>query len=110
MRVLIAHNRYQQSGGEDIVVAAESDMLRAHGHTVDRLNVDNDHIQSALSRITASFGSIYSPQSKHLMKQAIEDARPDVVHIHNFFPTLSPSVFYACAEAGVPVPVVRDGK
>jgi glycosyltransferase involved in cell wall biosynthesis len=103
MRVLIAHNRYQQSGGEDIVVAAESDMLRAHGHTVDRLNVDNDHIEGALSRITASFGSIYSPQSKRLMKGAIEDARPDAVHIHNFFPTLSPSVFYACAEAGVPV-------
>src|SRR5258707_885223 len=102
MRVLIAHNRYQQSGGEDTVVAAESDMLRAHGHTVDRLDVDNDRIQGALSRVTASFGSIYSPQSKQLIKRAIEGARPDVVHIHNFFPTLSPSVFYACAEAGVP--------
>lgn len=103
MRVLIAHNRYQQSGGEDIVVATESDMLRAHGHTVDRLDVDNDRIQGALSRVTASFGSIYSPQSKQLIKRTIEDARPNVVHIHNFFPTLSPSVFYACAESGVPV-------
>ena len=103
MRVLIAHNRYQQSGGEDVVVAAESDMLRAHGHVVDRLDVDNDRIQGALSRVTASFGSIYSPQSKQLVKRAIEHARPDVVHIHNFFPTLSPSAFYACAEAGVPV-------
>jgi glycosyltransferase involved in cell wall biosynthesis len=103
MRVLIAHNRYQQSGGEDIVVAAESDMLSAHGHTVDRLEVDNDHIQGTLSRITASVESIYSPESRQLMKRAIENARPDVVHIHNFFPAFSPSVFYACADANVPV-------
>jgi len=49
MRVLIAHNRYQQSGGEDIVVAAESDMLRAHGHTVDRLNVEFE-LRAALAK------------------------------------------------------------
>jgi glycosyltransferase involved in cell wall biosynthesis len=103
MRILIAHNRYQQSGGEDIVVTAESEMLRAHGHTVDRLDVNNDHIQGTLSRITASFGSIYSLQSNRLVKRAIENSKPDIVHIHNFFPTLSPSVFYACAETGVPV-------
>ncbi len=29
--------------------------------------------------------------------------RPDVVHIHNTFPLLSPSVLYACRDEGVPV-------
>lgn len=103
MRILIAHNRYKQPGGEDGVVATESGLLTSHGHTVARLDVDNDHIQGTLSRITASFGSIYSAHSKQLMRDAIERAKPDVVHVHNFFPTLSPSVFLACAEAGVPV-------
>src|ERR1700722_6432403 len=93
MRILIAHNRYKQTGGEDLVVATESALLTSHGHTVARLDVDNDHIQGALSRITASFGSIYSPDGKQRMQKAIEHARPDVVHVHNFFPTLSPSVF-----------------
>lgn len=103
MRVLIAHNRYQQSGGEDIAVSAESEMLRANGHSVVRLDADNDHIQGAVSRMAASVESIYSARSRQLMKRAIEKQRPDVVHVHNFFPALSPSIFYACAEAGVPV-------
>jgi glycosyltransferase involved in cell wall biosynthesis len=103
MRILIAHNRYKQIGGEDLVVATESGLLNSHGHTVARLDVDNDHIQGALSRITASFGSIYSSDGKQRMREAIERAKPDVVHVHNFFPTLSPSVFAACVEAGVPV-------
>jgi glycosyltransferase involved in cell wall biosynthesis len=103
MRVLIAHNRYQQAGGEDTVVASESELLTTHGHTVERLNVDNDHIHGPLSRITTSFTSLYSSQSSRLLQRAIHTAKPDIVHVHNFFPTLSPSVFYACAEAGVPV-------
>ena len=101
MRVLIAHNRYQQAGGEDTVVASESELLTTHGHTVERLNVNNDHIHSTLSRIATSFTSLYSSQSSRLLQRAIHNAKPDIVHVHNFFPTLSPSVFYACAEAGV---------
>jgi glycosyltransferase involved in cell wall biosynthesis len=103
VRILIAHNRYQQRGGEDTVVAAESELLRSHGHEVSRLDVDNDHIQSTLTRITASLGSFYSHHGHRLMQQAIQRHRPDIVHVHNYFPTLSPSAFYACAEAGVPV-------
>jgi glycosyltransferase involved in cell wall biosynthesis len=103
MRILIAHNRYKQAGGEDRVVDNESALLTSHGHTVARLDVDNDHIQGVLSRISASLDSIYSPHGKQLMREAIDRARPDVVHVHNFFPTLSPAVFLACAEAGVPV-------
>jgi glycosyltransferase involved in cell wall biosynthesis len=103
MRVLIAHNRYQQRGGEDNVVAAESELLRSHGHEVVGLEVDNDHISGALSQIAASFRSIYSFHGKHLVKKAIEDAKPDIVHFHNFFPTFSPAVFRACVEAEVPV-------
>jgi glycosyltransferase involved in cell wall biosynthesis len=103
LRILIAHNRYQQKGGEDTVVAAESGLLRSHGHEVNHLDIDNDHIQSTLTRITTSLGSFYSPHSHRLMQQAIQQHRPDIVHVHNFFPTFSPSVFYACAEASVPV-------
>ncbi len=33
----------------------------------------------------------------------LRDMRPDVVHIHNFFSVISPSVYYACKEEGVPV-------
>ena len=103
MRILIAHNRYQQSGGEDNVAAAEANLLEKHGHSVEHLDVDNDHIQGAWSRLAAAAGSIYSLQGRSLLQAAIRRCRPDVVHVHNFFPTLSPSVFDACTAANVPV-------
>ncbi len=103
MRILVVHNRYQQSGGEDNVAAAEAELLLSRGHSVERLEFDNDHIQGALAQIGAAAHSMYSLPAKARARAAIAQSRPDLVHVHNFFPTLSPSVFYACAEAGVPV-------
>jgi glycosyltransferase involved in cell wall biosynthesis len=103
MRILIVHNRYQQHGGEDNVVASESELLRAHGQEVMHFDVDNDHIRGFVSQITTAAGSVYSLSAKRRVEEAIAAAKPDVVHVHNFFPTLSPSVFYACEAAGVPV-------
>jgi len=103
MKVLIVHNRYQQKGGEDTVVAAEDWLLRSHDHEVELFQADNDHIQGALSAGIAAVQSIYSFSGKRKLHEALRKFRPDLVHVHNFFPTLSPSVFVACSEAGVPV-------
>ncbi len=103
VRVLIVHNRYQQKGGEDTVVAAEEALLRSYGHDVCLLKVDNDHIQTAAARVLTAVESIYSTKGKNRVENAIQAHRPDVVHVHNFFPTLSPSVFFACFDGKVPV-------
>jgi glycogen synthase len=29
--------------------------------------------------------------------------RPDIVHVHNTFPVISPAVYYAANEEGIPV-------
>ncbi len=102
MRILIAHNRYQQGGGEDNVAAAETALLRSHGHTVEELDLDNDHIRGAWAKAAAAAGSLYSPRGKSLVEDAIARFRPDLVHVHNFFPSFSPAIFRACRAAGVP--------
>ena len=35
--------------------------------------------------------------------QFLKEEKPDLVHFHNTFPLMSPSVYYACRDAGVPV-------
>ena len=102
MRILIAHNRYRQSGGEDNVAAAEAALLRRCGHAVEQLELDNDHIQGGLAKIAAAVGSLYSLHGKATVREAIERFRPDVVHVHNFFPSFSPAIFRACEQAGIP--------
>nr|WP_283812845.1 glycosyltransferase family 4 protein [Bradyrhizobium tropiciagri] len=103
MRVLLVHNRYKFAGGEDVVVAAEKAMLEDHGHEVSLLDADNAEISGALSKAVAGFTAIYSPAAKRRVADEVARFRPGIMHVHNFFPLLSPSVYCAAHEAGVPV-------
>ncbi|MBD2773266.1 glycosyltransferase family 4 protein [Iningainema tapete] len=103
MKILLLHNYYQISGGEDVVVHTEKHLLEANGHEVVLLAVNNDNIINPLEKAKAAVNAIYSLSSKNLVSEKIASFQPDLVHIHNFFPLLSPSVYYACREANVPV-------
>ena len=103
MRVLLLHNRYQIPGGEDMAVRQECAMLRAAGFTVDLLEANNDAIGSAAQKIKAAIQVPYSFSARQMVSDRILAFRPEIVHVHNFFPTLTPSVYDACRGAGVPV-------
>ena len=102
MRVMMVHNAYQQAGGEDGVVDAELALLRSHGHEVHELRRHNDELAS-MSPIAAAGQAVWSVASKAQARELIELTEPDVVHVHNTFSLISPSVYWACAQAGVPV-------
>lgn len=103
MKILVVHNAYQLRGGEDVVVQNEIDLLRAHGNRVETWFLSNDSIKGLLGKVVAAAGMIFSVSSYFRALSLIRQIRPDVVHVHNFFPLLSPSVFYACAWARIPV-------
>jgi glycosyltransferase involved in cell wall biosynthesis len=103
VKVLLLHNYYQQPGGEDIVVEQEKALLESKGHRVRLLTAHNDAIYGVAARCQAALGSIYSPHSKKQVGREIRSFQPDIVHVHNFFPLLSPSVYDACKANGVPV-------
>ncbi len=103
MRVLILHNRYRIPGGEDVVVQAEKDLLESKGHCVALLEVNNDDITSIAAKVKVGINTIYSYHSKQLVLEKITSFQPEIVHIHNFFPVLSPSIYYACYENDIPV-------
>lgn len=81
-------------------------MLRSRGHHVNLLEASNDDIKSGIggvAAVKAALNCVYSKKSARIMLQRLKDFPPDLVHIHNFFPTLSPSIHYAVASVGVPV-------
>jgi glycosyltransferase involved in cell wall biosynthesis len=100
MRILTVHNRYQQVGGEDAVFRNETALLRSGGHDVAELSVSNDAIQGKLASFQAAVGVTYSRSGKRRVDAAIRQHKAEVVHVHNFFPLLSPSMFDAVRDAG----------
>lgn len=101
-RVLVVHNAYQHRGGEDTVVEAEIALLRAHGHEVDTCLRSNDDV-AGMSPVALARNTLWSACTSHEMQDRIRRARPDVIHAHNTFPLISPSLYWAAAQAGVPV-------
>jgi glycosyltransferase involved in cell wall biosynthesis len=103
LRILVAHNRYQQAGGEDTVVALEMEMLSRRGHDVELLATDNHAIVDSKAQVLAALRSFYSRPSYDLTTEKIKSFRPDILHIHNIVPGLSPSIYYAANAADIPV-------
>jgi glycosyltransferase involved in cell wall biosynthesis len=103
MRILIVHNSYQQAGGEDTVVANEHALLDRHGWQTQLWTVSNHGIVGSWAKITTAMRTPYSRPARKRLAGVIADFSPAVVHIHNFFPLLSPSVYDACRDAGVAV-------
>lgn len=102
LRVLLAHNRYLQRGGEDAVVEAEAELLARHGHPLARLERYNADIR-CMNRLHLARDTLWSPDSASACRLAIADFRPDIIHVHNTFPLISPSIYWEAARAGIPV-------
>ncbi|HZK75032.1 MAG TPA: glycosyltransferase [Clostridia bacterium] len=107
MRVLVVHNRYRSAlpSGENMVVDREIAMLRDAGVEVDTYIRDSDEIEhfGPVKRAELAVRPIYSLEDSKAFKARIRSFRPDVVHLHNPYPLISPAVIRVAKTAGVPV-------
>lgn len=105
VKILFAHNSYQQPGGEDAVVAAEVALLAEHGHRVTTYRRSNEELSGGglVGQALAGVRTIWSSRSHRELINVLAKEKPDVAHFHNTFPLISPAAYYACEEAGVPV-------
>jgi len=102
MKILIAHNAYQHRGGEDMVVDAEIVLLREHGHDVEIYSQHNDALNH-MPRAAAAVSTIWSQRCAQEVEEACIRFHPDVIHVHNTFPLISPSLYWVAARLGIPV-------
>lgn len=106
MKVLVVHNRYrsEQPSGENNVVDQETALLEAAGHEVRIFERRSDDIASmpVTGKVAVPLRVAWNSAVRKDLLGRLRANRPDVVHIHNTFPLLSPSVVAACQDAGVP--------
>lgn len=103
LSVLCVHNRYIQPGGEDQVFESESRLLAENGFRVVKIEEQTTYPGGLVRKIGAAVDCVWSRSWHQKFKTILQEQQPDVVHIHNFFSVISPSIYYACKEAGVPV-------
>ncbi len=109
MRILVVHNRYRSSApsGENRVVDNEREALEARGHEVIRFERDSDAIEgwSVARKSTLPGRVIWSQEAYRDLRATLAARKPDVVHMHNTFPLLSPAVLYACRAQNTPITI-----
>lgn len=100
-KILIVHNAYQIWGGEDEVVEAETRLLRSYGHEVIEYRKSNHSITKPTFSLLRR--TLWSSETIKEIHQLIEKHQPSIIHAHNTFPLISPSLYWVANKIGIPI-------
>ena len=104
MRIAIVHNQYGKFSGEEAVVRDQAALLRSRGHEVEFfLRSSTELMQMHWGAAKAFFCGIYNPFAVCAFRAFLKEKKPDIVHIHNLYPLISPAILPECTKAGIPV-------
>lgn len=116
MRILLVNKFHWLNGGSEKYYFELGQLLKEHGHEVAYFSMENEkNIKTGdkeyfVEKIDLNTGSklkaldvIYSKANYKKMLEAIDDFKPDIVHLNNFQRQLSASIVKACNIKKIPV-------
>ena len=105
MKILICHNYYKIRAGESVVFNLEKELLEKNGNQVIVYIRDNKELDSfsLIEKLKSFLFGFYNPKTVEDLKEIIEKSRPDVAHIHNVFPLISPSIYRILKKNKIPI-------
>lgn len=107
MKVVVAHNLYSsaQPSGENVVVDTEMRLLAEAGVEVIPFLRSSDEIAgfTPAQKLALPVSPVYARRAQRGLTELIKERRPDVLHLHNPYPLLSPWVVRTAQAHGVPV-------
>jgi glycosyltransferase involved in cell wall biosynthesis len=107
MRVVIVHNRYRTTApsGEDVAVENERRMLERRGVEVFFFERCNDELDASTlpAKMAMATNTIWSQRSRVELRKVLRHLRPDIVHVHNTFAAISPSIYGAATSERIAV-------
>ena len=105
MKIVQVHNIYQGKTGEEAVVEEERKVLTENGHEVIQYIKDNSELKQSSKLVKARMlfslngSKVVAKEFGELLKRE----NPDICHVHNTFPIITPIVYQVCKENNVPV-------
>lgn len=105
MNIALVHNEYQQRGGEDVVFDQELHLLERSGHDVMAYRRSNWEVESysGAGKLGLACKLTWARDTRRDFADLLLERKPQLVHIHNTFVMISPSIYSVCREAGIPV-------
>lgn len=104
MRILIVHNHYGGLSGESSIMEQHEDVLQSHGHEVVKYTRSSMELRGLrFGKYRAFYSGLYNPYSVSDIEKILTEFSPDVVHIHNLYPFISPAILPVIRKAGVPI-------
>lgn len=120
MKILLANKFFFPNGGSEVVMFQERDFLKREEHTVvdfsmrDERNLASDYADYFVERqdyrsagktgkLKSALTFVHSPEAVRKIGALIEATRPDLLHCHNIYHQLTPSIIGAAKAHGVPV-------
>lgn len=105
MKILIIHDHYKERGGEDIAVESLINLLQSNEFQI-RIYEQNNTVTTSWNwkqKLFFLFNTVYSTQTTNEIKKVIKEFKPDIAHIHNVFPLISPSVYRVLHKEKIPI-------
>lgn len=104
MKILLIHNKYGKFSGEEAVVEAQIKLLIDNGHQVVTYFRSSEEIENIpYGKFKAFLSGIHNSHSNRCVKALIQKESPDIVHVHNLYPLISPSILPIIREMKVPI-------
>ena len=116
MKILLVNKFHYLRGGSEKYYFELANLLKEKGHQIAFFSMQNEkNIKTGekeyfVEELDLNTGSklkaldvIYSKENKKKMAEALEDFKPDIVHINNFQRQLSESIIDAINEKNIPI-------
>jgi glycosyltransferase involved in cell wall biosynthesis len=105
MKILIIHNYYKTYGGEDQVVENQVKLFTEKGLSCVTYFRHNNEIDSfsKVQKLSLLKEAYASKRTVHDIERLIKVHKPDVAHVHNVYPLISPVVYSVLKRYGIPI-------
>ncbi len=118
MRILLVNKYWYFRGGAERVAIQTKELLEKAGQTVEIFGMRDpkniyenkyfvSHIDYAkvrgLKKVSAGLRAIYNAEARDNFRKLVQDFKPDVVHLHNFYHQLSASILEVLQEEKIKV-------
>lgn len=116
MKVLMVNKFHYLKGGSEKYYFELAELLKENGHEVaffsmkDEKNIKTDCKEYFVEPIDLNTGSklkaldvIYSKENKKKMEEALDEFKPDIVHLNNFQRQLSASIIDPIKRRNIPI-------